>query len=190
MDQADVASQFMSLTNCNEAEASFYLEAADYNLDRAVAMFFGELSVDDFSTAVACSNQNSGDFGYRSCMQQEHSATATLCVTFADQPTQGLQHRSSAVTTTHSAPEAQAPPPQALHRPRRQRRGFLGQLFQLPIMVVGAGIKLCFEVVQFGYKCTTTVGSGLLPRSFTRTIQGERLARHHCASACFIHYLH
>lgn len=109
-------------------------------------------------------------------MQQQHLVED--CVKSADQPSQGLQHRSSAVTTTHSAPEAQAPPPQALHRPRRQRRGFLGQLFQLPILVVGAGIKLVFEVVQFGYKCTTTVGSRVLPRSVTRTLQGERFARH------------
>ena len=45
MDQADVASQFMSLTNCTNTEASFYLEAANYDLDRAVAMFFGEQQV-------------------------------------------------------------------------------------------------------------------------------------------------
>lgn len=114
-------------------------------------------------------------------MQQQHPLKG--CVKFADQPSQGLQHRSSAVTTTHSAPEAQAPPLQALHRPRRQQRGFLGQLFQLPILIVGAGIKLVFEVVQFGYKCTTTVGSRVLPGSVTRTIQGERLASHHYASA-------
>lgn len=43
MDQADVVSQFVALTNCNDTEASFYLEAANYNLDRAVAMFFGKL---------------------------------------------------------------------------------------------------------------------------------------------------
>lgn len=42
MDQADVASQFTSLTNCTDTEASFYLEAANYDLDRAVAMYFGE----------------------------------------------------------------------------------------------------------------------------------------------------
>lgn len=42
MDQADVASQFMSLTSCTDTEASFYLEAANYDLDRAVAMYFGE----------------------------------------------------------------------------------------------------------------------------------------------------
>ena len=45
MDQADVASQFMSLTNCTNTEASFYLEAANYDLDRAVAMYFGEQQV-------------------------------------------------------------------------------------------------------------------------------------------------
>ena len=43
MDQAAVVSQFVALTNCTEAEASFYLEAANYDLDRAVAMFFGKL---------------------------------------------------------------------------------------------------------------------------------------------------
>ena len=44
MDQADVASQFVSLTSCSEIEASFYLEAANYDLDRAVAMFYGNCS--------------------------------------------------------------------------------------------------------------------------------------------------
>lgn len=42
MERAEVASQFISLTNCTDTEASFYLEAANYDLDRAVAMFFGE----------------------------------------------------------------------------------------------------------------------------------------------------
>ena len=41
MDRSDVIAQFVSLTNCNDAEAAFYLEAAHYDLDRAVAMFYG-----------------------------------------------------------------------------------------------------------------------------------------------------
>jgi len=41
MDRNEVVSQFVSLTNCSDNEASFYLEAANYDLDRAVAMFYG-----------------------------------------------------------------------------------------------------------------------------------------------------
>ncbi len=41
MDRNEVVSQFVSLTNCSDTEASFYLEAANYDLDRAVAMFYG-----------------------------------------------------------------------------------------------------------------------------------------------------
>lgn len=41
MDPNEVVSQFVSLTNCSDSEASFYLEAANYDLDRAVAMFYG-----------------------------------------------------------------------------------------------------------------------------------------------------
>ncbi|KAL3159233.1 hypothetical protein ABBQ32_011205 [Trebouxia sp. C0010 RCD-2024] len=91
---------------------------------------------------------------------------------FFDQPSQGLQHRSAAAAATQRAPQADAPPPQALQRQRRQRNGFLGQLFQLPLLVVRASLKLVFEVVHFGYKCTTTVGNIVLPRSVTRALQG------------------
>jgi len=41
MDRNEVVSQFVSLTNCSDTEASFYLEATNYDLDRAVAMFYG-----------------------------------------------------------------------------------------------------------------------------------------------------
>ena len=116
-------------------------------------------------------------------------ATADDCHNSADQASQGLQHRSN-VTTTQRAPEANAPPPQALHRPRRQQRGLLGQLFQIPILIVGAGIKIVCEVVKFGYQCTTTVGSRVLPRSVTRTLQGEKLAPHNGATACMARRCH
>ena len=90
----------------------------------------------------------------------------------SDQPSQGLQHRAAAAAA--QIPQAVAPPQSAMHRPRRQRRGFLSQLLQLPVLVVGAGLKLVFEVVHFGYQCTTSVGSRVLPRSVTRTLQGTQ----------------
>ena len=43
MDRSEVMSQFISLTNCTDNEASFYLEAANFDVDRAVAMFYGKL---------------------------------------------------------------------------------------------------------------------------------------------------
>lgn len=43
MDRSGVISQMISLTNCSDSEAAFYLEAANYDLDRAVAMFYGGL---------------------------------------------------------------------------------------------------------------------------------------------------
>lgn len=132
-------------------------------------------------------NQNSSA---SCCIRMEHQHFVDECHESADQPSQGLQHRSSAVTTTQRAPEADAPPLQALHRRRRQQRGFLGQLFQIPILIVGASVKIICEVVQFGFKCTTTVGSIVLPRSVTRTLQGEKLARHKCAVAFMAHRYH
>ena len=57
-------------------------------------------------------------------------------------------------------------------------------------MIVGAGLKIVFEVMHFGYKCTTTVGSRVLPRSVTRTLQGERLAHHKFATACMARRYH
>lgn len=129
MDRNEVVSQFVSLTNCSDTEASFYLEAANYNLDRAVAMFY-------------------------------------------DQAPQALQHRSTAAAATQRLPQAVAPPQSAAHRPRRQRRGLFQRLVQLPLMALGAGVKVIVEVVCFGYSCTTSIGSIVLPRSFTRTLQG------------------
>ena len=41
MDQAEKISHFVSITACTDSEASFYLEAANYDLDRAVAMYCG-----------------------------------------------------------------------------------------------------------------------------------------------------
>ncbi len=40
-------------------------------------------------------------------------------------------------------------------------------------MALGAGVKVIVEVVRFGYSCTTSIGSRVLPRSITRTLQGE-----------------
>ena len=43
MDRGEVASSFAALTNASANEADFYLEAANYDLDRAVEMFYGAL---------------------------------------------------------------------------------------------------------------------------------------------------
>ena len=40
-------------------------------------------------------------------------------------------------------------------------------------MALGAGVKVIVEVVRFGYSCTTSIGSRVLPRSITRTLQGD-----------------
>ena len=50
MNRSEVLSQFVSLTNCSDNEASFYLEAANYDLDRAVAMFYGRFGVSQSTT--------------------------------------------------------------------------------------------------------------------------------------------
>ena len=42
MDRSAITAEFASLTNCSDAEAAFYLEAANYDLDRAVSMCYGE----------------------------------------------------------------------------------------------------------------------------------------------------
>lgn len=42
MDRSEIISELKSVTNCSDSEAAFYLEAADYDLGRAVAMFYGE----------------------------------------------------------------------------------------------------------------------------------------------------
>ena len=89
-----------------------------------------------------------------------------------DQAPQALQHRSTAAAT-HRLPQAVAPPQSAAHRPRRQRRGLFKRLVQLPLMALGAGLKVIVEVVRFGYSCTTSIGSRVLPRSIMRTLQGE-----------------
>lgn len=89
-----------------------------------------------------------------------------------DQAPQALQHRSTAAAT-HRLPQAVAPPQSAALRPRRQRRGLFKRLVQLPLMALGAGVKVIVEVVRFGYSCTTSIGSRVLPRSITRTLQGE-----------------
>lgn len=41
MDLQEIASSFAALTNASNNEAEFYLEAANYDLDRAVEMFYG-----------------------------------------------------------------------------------------------------------------------------------------------------
>lgn len=40
-------------------------------------------------------------------------------------------------------------------------------------MALGAGVKVIVKVVRFGYSCTTSIGSRVLPQSITRTLQGE-----------------
>lgn len=40
-------------------------------------------------------------------------------------------------------------------------------------MALGAGVKVIVEVVRFGYSCTTSIGSRVLPQSITQTLQGE-----------------
>lgn len=45
MDQADSSANFIALTNTGPQEADFYLGAANYDLDRAVQMYFGTFSV-------------------------------------------------------------------------------------------------------------------------------------------------
>ena len=49
MNRNEVASSFAALTNASNNEAEFYLEAANYDLDRAVEMFYGECTHADHS---------------------------------------------------------------------------------------------------------------------------------------------
>lgn len=132
MDRSDVIAQFVSLTNGSDAEAAFYLEAAHYDLDRAVAMFY-------------------------------------------DQAPSGLQHRASASAASR-LPEATAPPQAATHRPRRQRPGLFQRMVRLPLLAVGASVRIVTEIVRFGYACTTAVGSRVLPHSIVSALQGATQA--------------
>lgn len=45
MDREEINANFMSLTNTSPVEAEFYLGAANYDLDRAVQMYYGPLFI-------------------------------------------------------------------------------------------------------------------------------------------------
>ena len=160
----------MSLTSTGPQEAEFYLGAADYELDRAVQMYYGP-----FSLPPSCL------YGTRP-FQCQVSLTGTslicpfsCCVRAEQQPatqqSAALQHRAVAPPAQHNAPAT----PQPATRRRRQRQGFLHKLLRIPVAVINVGAQVIFSIYNLGVTLTTGIGSRVLPQSIQRNLQGVYL---------------